>query len=273
MSGLQRNFCTFIGVDLGGGKGKNTAVARLSLEDGVVQVEFASTKSPGSKPFYDIWLVDYLLAHHNGALLSIDAPLSPSVCLRCQQPSCPGLDRCKDPVVRWFKDKGDAMVRDGSRRNSKPATTAYTQRACEVILHRRYGILPRETLGQGMGPLTARAHYLRRALAGRFVLNENLIEVYPKATLHSLFGADLARRYKREARSWQIRARILESLQHELRFNVWREGSLNNDHCFDAVICAYTGYLWAKEGWTLPSTDRAVFEQDGWIWFPPFVPE
>ena len=50
---------------------------------------------------------------------------------------------------------------------------------------------------------------------------------------------------------------------------MWREGCLQNDHCFDAVICAYTGYLWATEHWTLPDEDREVFAQDGWIWFPP----
>jgi predicted RNase H-like nuclease len=123
-----------------------------------------------------------------------------------------------------------------------------------------------------MGPLTARAHYLRRALEGSFRLNENLLEVYPRASIHALCGVEAARRYKRHADTWRTRAEILETLAHELRFEVWREGCLENDHCFDAVICAYTGYLWAKEGWTLPEEDREVFERDGWIWCPPFRP-
>ena len=54
----------------------------------------------------------------------------------------------------------------------------------------------------------------------------------------------------------------------ELKFEVWREGCLGNDHCFDAVLCAYTGYLWATERWELPQQHRDIFDQDGWIWFP-----
>ncbi|MFH1151361.1 MAG: DUF429 domain-containing protein, partial [Actinomycetota bacterium] len=84
----------------------------------------------------------------------------------------------------------------------------------------------------------------------------------------ALFGQAVAQRYKREVNTWSTRAMILERLGHELQFEVWREGCLKIDHCFDAVICAYTGYLWAKEGWQMPEEDREIFERDGWIWFP-----
>ena len=96
-----------------------------------------------------------------------------------------------------------------------------------------------------------------------------VIEVYPKATVHQLFGAERARRYKRQFNTWRIRAEILESLQNELTFQIWREGCLSNDHCFDALLSAYTGYLWAKHGWTFPQEYCEILEQDGWIWFPP----
>lgn len=272
MTAGNRDFSTFFGVDLGGGKGKNTAVARLERDGSGVRVDFVGVRNPDGAPFYDPILIETLRGalRPQGAsvLVAMDAPLSPSVCLRCRREGCDGLDICLDPTVRWFRERGNELVA-GGRRVGKPPTTAYTQRACEVVLHRKHGILPRETLGQGMGPLTARAHYLRRALGSVFELNRNLIEVYPKATIYALFGQQVARRYKRETRTWQIRASILESLADRLWFNVWREGSLQNDHCFDAVIAAYTGYLWAEEGWTLPEEDREVFEVDGWIWFPP----
>jgi predicted nuclease with RNAse H fold len=256
---------TFLGVDLGGGKGKNTAVARLARTPDGVRVQFVSTRAPDDRPFFDKELLGYLRAHAEGAVVAVDAPLLPTVCLRCRLETCESLGGCQDPVVRWFARQGPE---DGRTANGKPATTAYTQRACEVLLHRRHGIVPRETLGQGMGPLTARAHYLRRALEPIFVLNRNLLEVYPKATIQMLCGAEPARRYKRLASTWRVRAEILEQLAPTLSFDIWREGCLQNDHCFDAVICAYTGYLWASEGWTLPEEDRSIFEQDGWIWFP-----
>ena len=47
-----------------------------------------------------------------------------------------------------------------------------------------------------------------------------------------------------------------------------REQCLQSDHCFDALVCAYTAYLWAKDGWELPEADRQVFVEDGWIWSP-----
>jgi predicted RNase H-like nuclease len=266
---MERDFQTFVGVDLGGGKGKNTAVARLArVPDGGVRVVFVDTRDAAGQNFYDAALIDYLAALPADTLLAIDAPLLPSVCLRCRLPRCSGVSQCEDPVVAWFREHGPV---DGVR-GGKPAVTTYTQRACELVLARRHGILPRETLGQGMGPLTARAHYLRRALERRYQLNGNLLEVYPKASIHALFGALAARRYKRHTETWRTRAQMLEQLAGVLRFEVWREGCLNNDHCFDAVICAYTGFLWASQSWQLPEQDRAVFEQDGWIWFPP-IPE
>jgi predicted RNase H-like nuclease len=268
--GPKREFDTFLGVDLGGGKGKKTAVARLERFDGHVRVVHVGTRSPTDRPYFDDDLIAYLLDHEDRALLAIDAPLSTSVCLRCRLAVCPGLARCEDPVVVWFREEGERLFAASPRSSSrKPSTTPYTQRACEILLHKRFGIWPRETLGQGMGPLTARAHYLRRALAPRFVLHENLIEVYPKATVHALFGERRSRAYKREVDTWSTRAAILEGLESDLRFDIWREGCLQNDHCFDAVLCAYTGYLWARDAWSLPESDRAVLEEDGWIWFPP----
>lgn len=268
-------FDTFLGVDLGGGKGKNTAVALLRRDErGGARVRYVGTRNPAGEPFYDGPLIDFIEQHRVGGLVAIDAPLTRTTCVRCRLDRCLGLQDCPDPVIGWFRTKGrDMVLGDEARRaNGKPPTTPYTQRACEVVLRREHGILPRETFGQGMGPLTARAHYLCRALEQDFELNRNMIEVYPKATLHMLFGADRARRYKRFVDTWRTRAEMLEELSQHLRFDVWREGCLQNDHCFDAVIAAYTGYLWAVEEWELPQSDRDVFSTDGWIWFPPPPP-
>ena len=271
MSGTpRRQFRSFLGVDLGGGKGKNTAVARLERAGDGARVVHVGARDATGSPFYDAELLGYLHQHLDGAVLALDAPLTPSVCVRCRLPSCPTLPRCDDPVVRWFRDHGDPMVLERpSRPAGKPPTTPYTQRACEVVLWREHGILPREALGQGMGPLTARAHYLHRTLERQLTLNEDLIEVYPKATLTMLFGARRARDYKRGVNTWRVRAEMLEELGPGLKFEVWREGCLENDHCFDAVICAYTAFLWATEGWQLPRRHREVYTRDGWIWFPP----
>lgn len=290
---MKRAFRTFLGVDLGGGKGKNTAVARLELRDGALEVIEVGTTHDGQF-WFDEKLIDYLGLHSEGAALAIDAPLTLTACVRCREAVCPGVSACVDPTIVWFRTVGAELAQqaidDRDRivavpangkigtvvsppMAKKPITTPYTQRATEVVLHRRHGIIPRETLGQGMGPLTARAAHLVRALGSHgYALHQNLLEVYPKATIHMLWGKRVARQYKRDVDTWQTRARVLESLRGKLEFGarsgLAKETVLQNDHCFDAVVCAYTAYLWATEDWTLPETDREVFETDGWIFVP-----
>jgi predicted RNase H-like nuclease len=270
---MRRPFHTFLGVDLGGGKGKNTAVARLTWRDGHLVVEETLQKL-GGKALYDEPLCAYLREHADGAVCAVDAPLTLPACVRCARAACPGQAACEDVAVAWFRRVGNDLVAEKGRPNGKPLTTPYTQRAAEVVLHRRHGILPRETLGQGMGPLTARARYLVQSLRPTFRQGENLIEVYPKATIHRLFGARAARGYKRQTAAQRVRLGIIEQLAEDARLRFarrprnWPEFCDQSDHLFDALVCAYTAYLWARDGWTLPATDRDVFAEDGWIWFP-----
>lgn len=317
---MRRAFRTFIGVDLGGGKGKTTALARLRLgpppeKDGggatdseqVVIVEDLGAQGP----WYDDRLIEYLIKHAQDAVVAIDAPLTLTACVRCVLPTCPGTGTCQVPTLAWFRERSLAADSAGDERRGpqgKPRYTPYTQRATEVVLHEDHGILPRETLGQGMGPLTARMAYLRHALSSHFRLNENLLEVYPKATLTQLFpdpvapaptpAADgqrgirykdpngkpitlsgsgavkaesqVARLYKRSGHALPTRTRVLDELAG-VRFGPgqWREFAVQSDHQFDALICAYTAFLWTRDGWEMPPDPDRVFAEDGWIWFPP----
>jgi len=252
-------FRTFIGVDLGGGKGKNTAVARLEADgDSIKVVDYGTGRE---SPWFDQPLIEYLRGFPDAAL-GLDAPLTLPVCLRCQLPVCPTAQHCEVETVRWFRDRDP----DPNPRK-KPRYTPYTQRATEVILHEEHLILPRETMGQGMGPLTSRASHLCRALSDLFTLDRNLIEVYPKATIARLCGERAAARYKRSGASPQTRLDILNNLPN-LSFapGAWREDGLTNDHKFDAVICAYTTYLWSRGECLAPPSDLVA--RDGWIWMP-----
>jgi predicted nuclease with RNAse H fold len=262
----RRPFKRFLGVDLGGGKGKKTALAVLEASaDGVMVKQLAPRA--GAAPLYDTALIETIRAAED-AVVCVDAPLTLPACLRCEVPVCPGQESCVDPAVvemRRLFGATDSASRDARR--GKPPLTPYTQRATEVYLHKRRGILPRETLGQGMGPLTARAAHLLRALADRFTLHQNLIEVYPRATLELLgFREPYKKRVDR-------RVEILAQLP-ELTFGpgVWREECRKSDHVFDAVICAYTGYLWSRDDWQLPADTVPSLLQDGWIWVPPERP-
>ncbi len=270
-----RHFIHTLGVDLGGGKGKKTALATLRAdEQGATIVEIAPRA--GALPLYDSMLVDAIRSHGDDTLLCVDAPLTLPPCLRCEVPVCPGQDECIDSSVVEMRAITAASTTGERYRRGKPSITPYTQRTTEVYLAHRLGIVPREAMGQGTGPLAARAAHLTRALADRFRLNDNLLEVYPKGTLAAL---GFVRPYKKHLKERETRAEILEALSPELRFGpgVWRELCIQSDHLFDAVICAFTGYLWARDAWTLPeplsggSTLPNARRLDGWIWMPPMA--
>jgi predicted RNase H-like nuclease len=278
---VQRRFHHVLGIDLGGGKGKKTALATLRV-DGATATVVDIAPRPGAAPFYDQTLLDTVRGYGDETLLCIDAPLTLPPCLRCEVPVCPGQNACVDSSVVEMRAlaaeaaeaSNDAQSTRGSRdsRRGKPMITPYTQRPTEIHLAANVGIAAREGLGQGTGPLAARTAHLVRALADRFTINQNLIEVYPKATLVAL---GLGAPFKKHLRERETRARVLESLSGELRFGpgVWRERCVQSDHLFEAVICAFTGFLWARDGWSLPvyttARDESARLRDGWIWTPP----
>jgi len=148
----------------------------------------------------------------------------------------------------------------------------YAHPATEVMVCYERGLLPPSALGAAVGLVANRAQHLRRRLlrAG-YALNQNLLEVSPAATIAALFDRRRARGYKRDADPWQTRASIIEALD-DLEFapqsRLAREDALRNDHCFDALVAAYTAYLWSRDGWTMPE-QPSPFADDGWIWVPP----
>jgi hypothetical protein len=290
---VKRRFTRFVGIDLGGGRGKTTAVAELRLpgnaqEESCVEVARVATRA-GRRPWTDDTLADALLdpdAPHTTTVLAIDAPLTRSACDRCEVPVCPGTEACVDPAVVWLRTEGRSLVRgvgaeaigqrSGPRAERVASHTAqarlapYAHRATDVILTYGRGLLPLSSLGGVHGAIAARATQLRRRLRGAcYELHENLLEVSPSATVAALAGPRAARGYKRDADPWRTRALILERLG-DLTFapssRMAREDVLQNDHCFEAVIGAYTAYLWARDGWTVPD---GCFGEDGWIVVPP----
>lgn len=303
---MRREFRTFIGIDLGGARGKTTAVCRLVPDPdhaGAAVVESVGTRHASGEPWHDDRLVDYLRELAGDAVVAIDAPLTAPACLRCAEPVCPGAHACEVPAVVWLRTRGAELQaqrlsdRDRDRIAAIPSATGfasrsfadcqpsrqrlapYTHRCTEVILHYTRDLIRRETLSQGSGPVSARAVHLHRVLAGHgFRINHTLLEVSPRSTIRALFGARVARGYKRDADPWKTRAAVLEALKDRLTFapqsRLAREEVLRNDHCFEALVSGYTAFLWAREGWELPAEQSAVpaadlFDADGWIWVPP----
>jgi hypothetical protein len=287
---------TFIGIDLGGARGKTTAVARVRAEDGAAVVEEVNTRHRGGRneqSWTDEVLVAYVTKHTDpDTVVAVNAALTQPACVRCTLDVCPGEAVCSDTAVMWLREHGAAMLEEtiacdrdriaaiptgGATRGlsvspptSRPRLAPYVHRCTEVVLHFERDLIPRGQLSRGTGPVTARASQLRRRFAGLgYQLNRNLLEVSPRATVHALFGSRMARGYKRDADPWRTRAAVIEGLA-DLRFarssRMSKEDVLGNDHCFEALLSAYTAWLAHRDGWTMP--DDGPFDEDGFIWVP-----
>ena len=277
---MQRSFSRFIGVDLGGGRGKTTAVAELRIgANGAAEVIEVATRA-GKLPWTDDTLIGRLAVPDPDRVIAVDAPLTQTACGRCKVEVCPGTESCIDPAVVWLRTTGRNMMMKvgvetvGGRTRTEQMPQArlapYVHRATDVVMTYQRGLLPLSNLGTANSMITARAGQLRRRLKGAgYTLHGNLLEVSPQATIGALCGPRAARGYKRDADPWVTRAQVLEKFD-DLSFapqsRMAREDVLRNDHCFDAVISAYTAYLWARDGWEEPT---GVFAEDGWIFSPP----
>lgn len=290
---MKRPFHKFIGLDLGGVRGKTTAIAEIAAHgnngSSTAQVTKVALRA-GDQPWNDETLAGYLTALDPATtVIAVDAPLTDHACGRCERPACPGAVACDDPAVVWLRTINRVEMSDQSSgvlgvssprslvtmRASEPAPrarlTPYAHRATEVTLVAR-GLWPVSRLGGANSPIAARARHLARRLAGAgFTLHANLLEVSPLATVAALFGQRAARGRKRDADPWRTRAEILtrcDDLGFAPSSRLAREEVLRNDHCFDALISAYTAYCWARDGWQLPAENAEVFTEDGWVWAP-----
>jgi predicted nuclease with RNAse H fold len=184
-------------------------------------------------------------------ILAIDAPLTLPPCLRCSA-ACrgPGIDRCERADAR-------GLWRAGWNPTS--------QRLCELLIYERVHERPMPTMQ--LGALAARALVLARRFR-RLRPPPRVLEVYPRATLAALRAGDPAIRPRERAeeraahRQGVIRA-MRESGLIDVPDRLRRR--LSEEHVFDALIAAYTGWLYPHGLRPPPSV---MHESDGWIWVP-----
>ncbi len=162
---MNRPQSSFLGVDLGGGRGKTTALAELrATPDGVEVLEVATRAV--KLPWTDDTLLERLLVA-TGAVIAIDAPLTRPACTRCERPVCPGMEACADPAVVWLRTEGRSLVRkvaeaaSGDRvrtvhQGAQVRLAPYAHRTTEVELTYGRGLLPLSTLGAANGGIAAR---------------------------------------------------------------------------------------------------------------------
>lgn len=238
IDGEQQFFKRIVGLDLGGGRGKSTAVAVIELGSETPRLVSASVRTRSGRPWRDDELTAFLSREAETTLVCLDAPTSLPPCLRCRIEHCPGIRDCPDPAVARMRE-----MAPGTGKGGKPRFTPYTQRPEDLALILA-GLPATGALDASRGPLAARVHHLLRRLSGRYEPGENLIELPLAATLRVWFGEKTARGCRASASVWTSRAQVLEAFAHRLSFAIWREPILSHTHLFSAVTCGVAGLTW-----------------------------
>jgi predicted nuclease with RNAse H fold len=243
-----------LGLDLGGAASRSTGAvlleearrpARVALEPEPQVLPRARTPAEADERLLA------LVRDARPDVVAIDAPLTLPPCLRCSA-GCrgPGVDRCERADAR-------GLWRAGWNPTS--------QRLCELLIYERVRERPMPTMQ--LGALTARALVLARRFR-RLRPPPRVLEVYPRATLAALHTVDsaLRPRERTEGRA-DHRRRVVRAMRGSGLIEVpdRLRRRVTEEHVFDALVAAYTGWLYPSGLRPPPSMMR---ESDGWIWIP-----
>jgi len=243
----------YVGIDLGGRKGKTTMISCLSSSKGRAIVDEIH-QVPSNN---DDYIVNFL-KRGEVQIVAIDSPLQFPICARCALKDCPGVARCEVPITKEIVKMGG---------------NPYTQRLAEIYLQKFEEIKPIQTMA--LGQIVSRAiHLLRRLKTEGFPLKK-IIETYPKASLlclsrvEGLNSEDFkkgVRNYKRKGEGARWRRLLMGYLQPRIDFSKFERDCAASHDKFDAVIAGFTAYLFDK-GLTI-EVPNEMFKQDGWIYLP-----
>lgn len=260
----------FIGVSLGGGKGKTTAIARLEWQaDGtpLVLVEarvkvghrgsgdegLASDSSETQRLGYfrDQALIDYLGQWpQDECVLAMDVPLRLPPCLSCRL-DCPGSQRCEVPEVAWMRKYARRLLPVAGRSDrDKPRYSPYSERATDLVNAYFAGAGAQGSSGT-VSALAARAHYLQKRLRRDFRPGHNWIEVCPRTAIVRCMGEEIERSTRRGSyeQVWLARrAVLLQAIEGLSIRGVWPDMVARNVHVFRALVSAWLAHRWDAQG-------------------------
>lgn len=241
-------FHRFMGVSLSGGKTDKACVAIVEYYPEQKKVFLARLyeKVKGELPLISVdYKLHEILKQYEGQaeLLAFDVPLSWPVCLDCQL-KCPGYETCGEAELKWFRKFYDKI-----NQKKKPARgfTPYTQRCVDTYLsfalEEKFDI--QHAMGSNMAPLTARAHFLARRL------DIPKIEVNPRISIWRLglqarVSKSHLRGHKHAVTGPDNRRSFLSHFADRSGVFVYQQdmkSMIENNHAFEAFICAYTAYL------------------------------
>ncbi len=260
----------FIGVSLSGGKADKACVAvveyfpkfkKIFLSNMFERIKSQAQISADLK-------IHEIIESYQGKVQSVawDVPWTQPFCNRCDLP-CPGYEACQVEHIQWMRKHNQE---EQKQKKPKKLFTPYTERPVEMYLKSEIeepmNVGP--ALGANLAPLLARASFIERRL------NLPSIEVFPKLSIwrigRALNVGKTHLRYHRHSTSGnESRKIIIQQLTlNKLAFLYEQDQRLmvENNHAFEAFICALTGYLKAT-GQTEPRPPDFP-SNETWIEFP-----
>lgn len=239
----------FIGISLSGGKADKACLAVLEyfpkhkkvfLSRLVEKIKSDEVHSADYKIHEIIHQYDRI------ANIAFDVPFRFPQCL-VSTPACPGIESCSEPNIKWM---WDFTRKQNKKKKPRKLFTPYTQRCVEMYvsteLEEPFHV--QHAMGANVAPLLARAMYLQRPL------KIPCIEVFPKLSIWRVGRAlnvmkSHLRFHKHSVSGDESRREIIQALSsHNVVFVYDQDVKLmiENNHAFEAFICALTGFLKMK---------------------------
>lgn len=249
-----------VGVDVGGVTGGTTGIAVLT---GSVRPALRWAEAmPRARRGQFVTEEEFFAAVSGGRpdicdappdVIAIDAPLTLPPCLRCA-PTCEG--------------PGDGCSETTAMQCWSAEVSPVTQRLTEACVAKATAPFRPPLPTMQLGVITARSIALARRLRASSHCAK-VLEVYPTGTLHVLGKREprMAARRTGEPKD-KFRHRVLRALEESIDgLDDYVRTLGEPGHVFDALLAAYTGWLYLDDG-LQPPDDRVDEDDDGWIWLP-----
>ncbi len=261
----------FLGLSLSGGKSDKACIAIVEYYPEHKKVFLARLfdriKSDVPLASADLKIFEVLEQYEGQAeSLAMDVPLTLPKCISCQL-KCPGYEVCTEPEIKWFRSFFEKI---NLKKRPKRSFTPYTQRCVETYLGAELEekLEIHHALGSNLAPLTARALYLGRRLKIK------KIEVIPKLSIWRMgqklrVNKSQLRSSKHSVSGEEARRVFLSALTERESIFIYHQDfkmMVENNHAFEAFICAYTGFL-SHRGCT-ESRPAHFPKNEAWVEFP-----
>ncbi len=259
----------FLGISLGGGKADKACVAVVEYFPAYKKIFlskiFEKIKSEGSISA-DLKIHEIIESYKQITTVALDVPWRPPLCFRCEV-ACQGYETCQLEHIVWMREYNQKQQK---KKKPKKLFTPYTERCVEMYLKTEIeeSIQIGPALGANTAPLLARASFLQRRITAP------TIEVNPRLTVWRLgrslnIGKSHLRYHRHAVGGNESRKIILQNLNARNLAFVYDQDfrlMIENNHAFEAFVCALTGYL-KHSGQTEPRPDGFPVKED-WIEFP-----